>query len=131
MRVTAERRAEHHCSIFNLYPGQPGQPAIVSDRDQVFTTREILNLHSNIQSRSVKHFFSVSTQKSCQFVFRRSAEFYFTQQIKCQSLPDSGIDTAVYSLAGLHWIHELLQSSQHFAAFQAAVFIFSLSRGQS
>ena len=63
-------------------------------------------------------------------MFRRSAEFYFTQQIKCQSLPDSGIDTAVcmYSLAGLHWIHELLQSSQHFAAFQAAVFIFSLSR---
>ena len=85
--------SEHHCSIFNLYSG-PG--ARLSDRDQVFTTREILNLHSNIQSRSVKHFFSVSTQKSCQFVFHCSAEFYFTQKIKCQSLPDSGIDT-VYS----------------------------------
>ena len=38
----------------------------------------------------------MSQQKSCQFVFRCSAEFYFTQKIKCQSLPDSGIDTTVY-----------------------------------
>ena len=63
--------------------------SLVSDQDQLFTAIcEILNQHSNIQSQSVKHFFSV--HKNCQFVFCCTAEFYFTQKIKCQSLPNSG-----------------------------------------
>ena len=74
--------------LFLIWSPMQSGPA-VSDQDQLFTAIcEILNLHSNIQSQSVRHFFSV--HKNCQFVFCCTAEFYFTQKIKCQSLPNSG-----------------------------------------